>query len=188
VQSPETALPDGNPLPSPSGAALVLQDELADAVLGAGLPEEAQLRILEAGRSYHRDELAERHLREAQALAPNHAAVLIALYRFYFYKHRLREALELACMCLRKAAEDNSLSADWRDVRVRDACFSQYEAVLPRFYLFTLKGYAYLQMRLGNFPEGRAAVMKLLELDPSDKVGAKVLLAVLNRMGQSDDE
>ena len=59
--------------------------------------------------------------------------------------------------------------------------------MLPRFYLFTLKGYAYLQMRLGNLDEGRAAVMKLLELDPSDKVGARVLLEVLDRMGRSDD-
>ena len=60
--------------------------------------------------------------------------------------------------------------------------------MLPRFYLFTLKGYAYLQMRLGNFSEGRDAVMKLLEIDPSDKIGATVLLDVLQRMGNSDDE
>ena len=59
--------------------------------------------------------------------------------------------------------------------------------MLPRFYLFTLKGYAYLQMRLGDLDEGRAAVIKLLELDPSDKIGARVLLGVLDRMGQDDD-
>jgi hypothetical protein len=29
--------------------------------------------------------------------------------------------------------------------------------------------------------------MKLLELDPSDKIGARVLLGVLERMGQDDD-
>jgi hypothetical protein len=42
-------------------------------------------------------------------------------------------------------------------------------------------------MRLGNLEEGRAAVAKLLELDPSDKVGARVLLEVLERVGQDDD-
>jgi Flp pilus assembly protein TadD len=59
--------------------------------------------------------------------------------------------------------------------------------MLPRFFLFSLKGYAYLQMRLGNLAEGRAAVMKLLQLDPSDKIGAKVLLGVLDRIGEDDD-
>ncbi len=42
-------------------------------------------------------------------------------------------------------------------------------------------------MRLGRLEEGRQAAAKLLELDPSDKIGAKVLLDVLARMGQDDE-
>jgi tetratricopeptide (TPR) repeat protein len=160
---------------------------LASALLGGGLPPEAEFHLWEAGLSYHLDDVAEHHLREAQALAPGHAAVLIGLYRFYFYKGRLADALTVAKLCLAKAARENKLAADWRHVAPGDAEFSRYENMLPRFYLFTLKGYAYLQMRLGNLEEGRAAVAKLLELDPSDKVGARVLLEVLERVGQDDD-
>ncbi len=54
-----------------------------------------------------------------------------------------------------------------------DAEFSRYESILPRFFLFSLKGYAYLQMRLGRMEEGRLAVAKLLELDPTDKIGER---------------
>jgi tetratricopeptide (TPR) repeat protein len=161
---------------------------LADSLLGAGLPEAAHQHLYEAGLAYQHDAVAEQHLRDAQALAPDHAAVLIGFYRFYFYKGRLREALEIAKLCLEKGARENNLPPDWRDVTAGDAVFSRYGDMLPRFYLFTLKGYAYLQMRLGNLDEGRAAVMKLLELDPSDKIGASVLLGVLERMGQDDDE
>ncbi len=161
---------------------------LADALLGAGLPAAAEQYLYEAGLAYQHDALAELHLRAAQALAPDHAAVLIGFYRFYFYKGRLREALEIAERCLAKAARENDLPGDWRHVVSDDADFGRYDDMLPRFYLFTLKGYAYLQMRLGNFEEGRAAVAKLLELDPTDKIGAKVLLGVLERMGRDDDE
>jgi tetratricopeptide (TPR) repeat protein len=160
---------------------------LANALLGGGLPPEAEFHLWEAGLSYHLDDVAEDHLRQAQALAPGHAAVLIGLYRFYFYKGRLADALTVAKLCLEKAARENRLAADWKHVVADDAAFSHYESMLPRFYLFTLKGYAYLQMRLGNLEEGRAAVAKLLELDPSDKVGARVLLEVLERVGQDDD-
>ena len=160
---------------------------VTSALLGRGLPTEAEHHLWEAGLSYHLDEIAERHLREAEALAPGHAAVLIGLYRFYFYKGRLAEALDVARRCLLKAAQENSLPADWRQVRAEDAEFGRYESILPRFFLFSLKGYAYLQMRLGETEEGRLAVQKLLELDPSDKIGAKVLLRVLERMGQDDD-
>src|SRR6266702_6939716 len=99
----------------------------------------------------------------------------------------LADALAVAKLCLEKAARENRLAADWRQVSAGDAAFGHYENMLPRFYLFSLKGYAYLQMRLGHLEEGRAAVAKLLELDPSDKVGARVLLGVLEQAGQDDD-
>jgi tetratricopeptide (TPR) repeat protein len=160
---------------------------LANALLGGGLPPEAEFHLWEAGLSYHMDDVAEHHLREALALAPGHAAVLIGLYRFYFYKGRLADALTVAKLCLEKAARENRLAADWQQVGPGDAAFGHYESALPRFYLFTLKGYAYLQMRLGHLEEARAAVAKLLELDPSDKIGAGVLLGVLEQAGQDDD-
>ncbi len=173
-----------------SGAEAVFPVEdavLTAAVLGAGLPEAAERHLRLAASSYRDEDAAESHLWQAKAAAPDHPAVLIGLYRFYFYKNRLPEALSVARVCLEKAAKDNGLSPDWHEVRSTDAAFSDFGAVLPRFYLFTLKGYAYLNMRLGNVEEGRAAVAKLLDLDPSDKIGAKVLLGVLDRMGQDDD-
>ncbi|MFG1461885.1 hypothetical protein V5F77_03215 [Xanthobacter sp. DSM 24535] len=173
---------------APGSVPGVLDDAvLTGALLGGGLPPAAEAHLHQAGLSYHLDEVAERHLREAQALAPDHAAVLIGLYRFYFYKGRLAEALTVAKQCLDKAARENNLPARWQEVSAGDAEFSRYEAMLPRFFLFTLKGYAYLQMRLGNLEEGHAAVTKLIQLDPSDKVGAKVLLDVLERIGQDDE-
>jgi tetratricopeptide (TPR) repeat protein len=156
-------------------------------LLGGGLPPAAEEYLYQAGLAYQHDAVAEQHLRAAQELAPDHAAVLIGLYRFYFYKGRLRDALEVAKLCLDKAARENNLPQDWRKVAAGDGRFASYEEFLPRFFLFTLKGYAYLQMRLGNLEEGRAAVAKLIELDPSDKIGAKVLLGVLERIGYDDD-
>ncbi len=170
------------------GTQSLMEDaRLANALLGGGLPPEAEYHLWEAGLSYHLEDVAERHLREAETLAPGHAAVLIGLYRFYFYKGRLADALGIAKQCLEKAARENDFPVDWQEVTADDAEFGHYEEVLPRFFLFTLKGYAYLQMRLGNIEVGRAAIEKLLELDPSDKIGAKVLLGVLERVGQDDD-
>jgi hypothetical protein len=172
----------------PQEAIPTLGARLADALLGADLPFEAVRHLYEAALSYANGTVAEQHLRDAKAIAPDHAAVLIAQYRFYFYKGRLRDALEVARNCLLKAARENRLHADWRQVRSRDADFGSYDARLPRFYLFTLKAYAYLQMRLGHLEEGHQAVSKLLELDPSDKVGARVLLDVLAAAAAGDDE
>jgi tetratricopeptide (TPR) repeat protein len=162
--------------------------QLNDTLLGSGLPAEAEWHLREAGRSYHQDDVAEAHLREAQIIAPDHVAVLIGLYRFYFYKGRLNDALGIAAICLGNATAMLGLPRDWRDVVVRDAAFDDFSAVLPRFFLFTLKGYAYLYLRLGHIEKGREALMKLIELDPNDKMGGTVLQGVLDRMGRSDDD
>lgn len=178
-----------------TGAVLQMQSQFlkgedalfAEALLGGGLPEKAEWHLWQAGLTYHADDVAEAHLKQAEELAPGHAAVLIGLYRFYFYKGRTKEALHIARRCLEKAAKENNLPSDWRNVSAGDASFGRYEEIAPRFFLFTLKGYAYLQMRLGNVEEGREAVLKLLDLDPSDKIGARVLLDVIERMGQDND-
>lgn len=162
-------------------------ERLADALLGADLPVEAAQHLQCAGLAYAEDAVAEQHLREAESLAPDHAAVLIAQYRFYFYKGRLRDALGIARVCLGKAARENGFNPEWRQVSRAEGNFSDYDARLARFYLFTLKAYAYLQMRLGCLDEGRAAVTKLLELDPSDKIGARVLLNVLEAAANADE-
>ena len=156
--------------------------------LGVGLPPEAEAHLRLAGQNYHSDEVAQAHLAAAWELAPGHAAIYIGRYRYFFYKNRLAEALDVCSECLAKAAVDNGMSPNWREARPEHADFSSFGALLPRFFLFTLKGYAYLQMRLGALEEGRAAAEKLLELDPTDKVGAKVLLTVLQRRIDGDDD
>lgn len=167
----------------------VLNPEAAEyACFGAGLPADAERELRLAGMAYQQDGVAEAHLRKAVSLAPWHVAVHIGLYRFYFYKGRLQEALQVAVRCLEDAAARIGIPGDWREVRAQDAEFGSYDAVMARFYLFTLKAYGYLHMRLGDVEAGRAVTTKLLELDPQDKLGGKVLLNVLDRMGKDDYE
>lgn len=172
------------------GPSSELQDAIfASPLLGGSLPAQAERHLEKASLSYHLTDVAETHLQAAHALAPDHAAVLIAFYRFYFYKGRLFEALQMSRACIRKALQENVLEPDWRKVQADDALFGEWEALVPRFFLFSLKGYAYLNMRLGYFAEGRRAAEKLLELDARDRIGARVLLDVLDRMdGEFGDE
>jgi tetratricopeptide (TPR) repeat protein len=162
--------------------------DLAAACLGRGLPPEAERHLRLAGDLYHREEEALAHLRAAWQAASEHAAVYIGLYRFYFYKNRLAEALEVADLCLAKAARELGLAHDWRQVRRTDADFGSFEAVLPRFFLFTLKAHGYLQLRLGRLDEGRTALEKLVELDTADKMGGRALLQVLEKRSHGDED
>ena len=154
------------------------------ALLGGGLPAAAEESLRQAGESYQQDEIAEHFLAQAREMAPGHPAVLIAYYRYYFYKGRLAEALAVAGQCVDWALKHLGLQVQWPHVLPTDAEFNDFTAVLPRFFLFSLKGYAYLSLRLGQYEQGQQALAKLLQLDPEDKLGGSVLQGVLDRMGQ----
>jgi len=160
---------------------------LEQACMGHGLLPEVQALVDAAAKAWGDETRAEALLAEASLRAPDHAAVLIARYRFYFYRNRLADALMVARECLSKAARDIRAPRDWRAVEATHANFDSYD-ILPRFYLFTLKGYAYLNMRLGNLGEGAQALDKLQHLDPADRLNGSVLREVLERMGRDDDD
>jgi hypothetical protein len=168
--------PDASPLPAEGFA-------FDDAALGRGMPQAVEALIARAGMQPHDPVLAEQLLREAVALAPSHPAPLIALYRFHFYGHRLAAALAVADHALGVAR--TALGPAFGEVPPT-AEQARYDAAV-RFYLFTLKGQAYLNLRLGRQEAGRAALTELRRLDPLDCVGGAVLATVLARQGRDED-
>ncbi len=151
------------------------------------LTPEAASELARADRTYQEPSRAEAHLRRALALSPDHIEVWVALYRFYFYSGQLQHALSWAERCIERTARELGLPPTWQNIEADGRDFSDFDAVKPRFFLFALKAWGYLQMRLGKVECGRAAAMKLLELDPHDRVGARLLIEVLDRFGADDE-
>ncbi|MHB1229940.1 MAG: tetratricopeptide repeat protein [Halothiobacillus sp.] len=163
-------------------------DWLERCYYGGLLPLAAERELHLAARAYHDDVKAERHLRQALEIAPKQIVVHLGLYKFYFYKGRWREAIAVAQNCLRMTADELDLSTDWQQVTPGEAAFDRFDDARARFYLFVLKAYGYLQLRLGDYDAGRAVLHKVTELDPQDTIQVRPLLAVFDQKDDSDDE
>ncbi|MDR3438621.1 hypothetical protein [Telmatospirillum sp.] len=165
-----------------------MQDEewLSRRYYGGDLPIEAERALHEAALDFSNESLAEQHVHRALQLAPGHLAVLIGAYKFYFYHHRLTEALPYAEACLAEAGRRLALPADWRAVRPSQADFASLEG-WPRLFLFSLVALGYLLLRLGRVAEGEEALTQVVALDPGDRLGARALLTVVHGAGSDDD-
>lgn len=164
-------------------ATLTAADALSDfdaAVFGHGLPAAAEAALREAGLKRAEPVESMAALMRAQALAPNHPAVLIAFYRHHFYGHRLGPARDVARKALHVGAAALGLPACWREVPRQPLAGARFDAGV-RFYLFALKGYAYLSLRLHDLHEAGEALALLRELDPDDCVGGALLEGVRQR-------
>lgn len=149
----------------------------ADGVIGGGLSPQVEALITEAGRCRDKPQQALALLEQARVAAPRHPAPVIALYRYYFYSHQLNQAKGMGENAL--AIARTALGPDFGDVPPGDEATRHNAAV--RFYLFTLKGLAYLNLRLGELDEARLMLGELRRLDPQDHVGAALLWHVLSR-------
>ncbi|MDD2676250.1 MAG: hypothetical protein PHP75_02095 [Methylacidiphilaceae bacterium] len=140
-----------------------------------------------AGLSFCVRSRAEALLREATQAEPRHIAVLIANYRYTFYAGKLSEARDWALACLSAVAEKARFPKRWTLVCPPDRAERSREDPLFRLYLFALKAYGYLEIRLGERETGLAALRKLEELDPEGLLRGRDLRQIVER-GQSEEE
>jgi len=154
------------------GSGCYFEEEISDEVQG----------LLDAAAdNYAEEEVAELLLLRAFLRMPDSLTVLVGLYRFYFYRHRLFDALEVADRAMRLAAEAIGFDPDWSSLQIDD--FDRMAAgqvSMGRFYLFALKGAGYMNMRTGKIELGTVQLRKVRELDPEDRLGASVLLNVVD--------
>lgn len=145
-------------------------------------PQDVQDLIQFASERYASGE-AELPLLQAYLRAPDSLNVLVSLNRFYYYQHRLQEALMVSEKALGIIRNSIDFPENWQTLEehhIREAPKDLLTRI--RLYLFTLKSVGFLNMRMENLSLSRSIFEKLVTLDSKDRIGAKGLLElVLNR-------
>lgn len=141
------------------------------------LPEEVEALIADAAESYGTDD-AEHSLMRAYFIAPEHLTVLVALYRFFYYRQRYPEALLTADRAIAVVSRELKLPSDWRllsaDQIERSAAASM---ALTRFLLLALKGAGFLLMRMNQPAAALARLEKAAAFDDGDRLGLRDMLS-----------
>jgi hypothetical protein len=84
-------------------------------------PLDAQAqRLIEEAAEKIGEEAAEHSLLRAYFLAPEHLTVLVALYRFFYYRWRYVDCLRVAERAMAVTAARLGLAADWRAITQKD--------------------------------------------------------------------
>jgi tetratricopeptide (TPR) repeat protein len=139
-------------------------------------------RLLAHAAEHYGDSVAEHSLLRAYFLEPHHLSVLVALYRYFYYQRRYREALVTADRAIANAAIRLNLPVRWQDLSESHLGGAVLVSMtLTRFLLLALKGAGYLLLRLGEPLEALRRFDKIAEIDTSDRLGIKELRALAQR-------
>lgn len=149
------------------------------------LAEQASTLIEKAAAEYGESNV-EPLLLEANKIAPGHLTVLVALYRYYYYQHRLEDALEIACQALAISGKRLGFPSDWNQLTNDHIGAGALVSMgMVRFYLLALKATGYLNLRLLKWQSAIDMLLKVSELDEADRLGTTALLEIANSVYQS---
>jgi tetratricopeptide (TPR) repeat protein len=142
------------------------------------IPKLAEDLIQQAADLYGEDE-AEKCLLKAYFLAPENLTVLVAMYRYYYYQHKYKDAISVAHRAMEVSSSRLNLPDKWQDLKFSHLGEGAIISMgLLRFYLMALKGAGYLHLRDNNFEAGADILEKVVELDPHDRLRAAFLLDI----------
>lgn len=159
----------------------LLQFEAQDLYFEKEDSQDVQDLIQYASERYASGE-AELPLLQAFLRAPESLNVLVSLNRFYYYQHRLEEALLISERALGLIRPGIDFPEDWRELGLQHISDAPKDLLTRiRLYLFTLKSIGFLNMRLEKLELARAIFEKLVSLDEKDRIGAQGLLELVVR-------
>lgn len=151
------------------------------------LEELAGMLIDQAAQEYG-DNDVEPLLLEARKVAPDHLTVLVALYRYYYYQHRLEDALDIAHDALAISSTRLRFPEDWRKItNDHIGAGALISMGMVRFHLLALKAAGYLNLRLQQWETAIEMLLKVSELDEADRLGTAALLDIANSVCQSEE-
>ncbi|MCX7085885.1 MAG: hypothetical protein NTY69_10160 [Methylococcales bacterium] len=145
---------------------------------------EVETMIKTAAENYASGD-AELPLLRAYFLAPNSLNVLVALNRFYYYQHRLEDALAATLKALAVIRPLVDFPEDWQEIQAHHINNTPINLLTQvRLYLFTLKAIGFLNMRLERLDLSKSIFEKLISLDSKDRIGAQGLLELVLKRQQ----
>lgn len=150
------------------------------------LVEKARLLVEQAAEQYG-DKNVEPLLLEAYEIAPTHLMVLVALYRYYYYQHRLGDALYVAHQALAVSGQRLNFPSQWQELSdTHLGAGALISMGMVRFYLLALKAAGYINLRMQKWPVAIDMLRKVSELDEADRLGTAPLLEIANSVYQNE--
>ena len=138
------------------------------------LPDDLNALLQKAAKSYDNPAQAEALLKQAYELDNQQLSIYLALYKFYAYQNRMREAEQSVYQGLELAASQGNFNKNWQDLNYQSTDWSKPSGA-KRFYLYSLKALAFIYLRQDKRDDALKVLAKLQELDPNDEVGGSVV-------------
>ncbi|NRB06761.1 MAG: hypothetical protein HRU34_05270 [Richelia sp.] len=145
--------------------------------------------LILAAENYGNTPEADKYINQAIKEAKNkeeYLDILVAAYRYFYYKNNYLMALQAANQLMAKIKEAEKLSDNWE--RLKPILSARQESPIIRLYLNAYVASGLVLAKLGKLEQAQTICTQIQEIDDQNQfTGAKILLDILTKP-KDDDE
>lgn len=149
------------------------------------VPEEVKKLLILAAENWEDTSESEKYINLAVAKTADSTDVLVAAYRYFFYKNNYKMALKTTIQVINKIEKTEKLPNEWK--HLKEILSSRKKDPKIRLYLNAYAAYGLVLAKLGNFEQAKEISAKVKEIDDKNEFGASIIHDILTRPNEEDE-
>ncbi|WGV23917.1 hypothetical protein [Halotia branconii] len=147
--------------------------------------EDIKKLLILAAQTWENTSESEKYIQQALAKTGDNTDVLIAAYRFFYYKNNYALALQTATKVIDKIKEAEQFPDDWD--HLQPILVKRQEEPQIRLYLNAYAASGLVLAKLGAIKQAKLVSTRVKEISDQHDFGAGILLDILTRPVEDDD-
>ncbi|MBD2665869.1 hypothetical protein [Richelia sinica] len=149
------------------------------------VPEDVKELLILAAQTWEDSVESEKYMQQAIAKTGDNPDVLVAAYRYFYYKNNYFLALKIAKQLITTIREAENFSDNWEELK--PILVQRCEEAKIRLYLNAYAASGLVLAKLGNLDEAKEISIRIKQIDDKHDFGAGILLDILTRPAEEDE-
>ncbi|MFN7201473.1 MAG: hypothetical protein ACK5VD_04635 [Aphanizomenon sp.] len=143
-----------------------------------------ELLIL-AVKTWENTEESTKYMQQALAKTGDNTDILVAAYRYFYYKNNYVFALTTAEKIIAKIREEENLPDNWQELQ--PILINRHEESQIRLFLTAYAASGLVLTKLGRIEQAKEISTRIKSIDEKNDFGAGILLDILTRPPEEND-
>ncbi|BAZ49349.1 hypothetical protein NIES4103_19610 [Nostoc sp. NIES-4103] len=149
------------------------------------VPEDIKKLLILAAQTWENTSESEKYIQQALEQAEGNTEVLVAAYRFFYYKNNYLLALQTAAKVLDKIKEEEQFPDNWQ--QLEPILVNRREEPKIRLYLNAYAASGLVLAKLGQLEQAKEISTRVKNIDNKNDFGSGILLDILTRPAEEDE-
>ncbi|KAB8334260.1 hypothetical protein SD80_007460 [Scytonema tolypothrichoides VB-61278] len=149
------------------------------------VPEDIKQLLVLAAECWENTEESEKYINQALAQTAERTEVLVAAYRYFFYKNNYYMALQTAKKVIEKIKLAEKIPDNWQ--QAKEILMTRKEEQNIRLYLNAYAASGLVLAKLGDIEKAKKISAQVKEVDDKNEFGASIVYKILTRPVEEDE-